>query len=194
MTNKYKIIALIGKSGAGKDTLLQEMIKILPNLHEIVSYTSRPQRDYEIDGKSYFFLSEEEFINRIHNNEMLEYTNFNNWYYGTGLKSVNPDKINIGVFNPSGVYALSQNPLIDLKIYYVTASDRIRLIRQLNRELSPNIDEIYRRYKADYDDFYEIEKNVQLIEVSNENEIPGMINYKAQTILYDCRDWLAESN
>ena len=65
----------------------------------------------------------------IKNNEMLEYTIFNDWYYGTGLESIDKNKINIGVFNPAGVEDLFYNINIDLRIYYIVASDKIRLLR-----------------------------------------------------------------
>lgn len=43
----YKIIALMGKSGAGKDTLMQKLLSLYPNFHEIISCTSRPIREGE---------------------------------------------------------------------------------------------------------------------------------------------------
>lgn len=56
MIMKYKVIALVGKAGAGKDSLLNEVLTgSIGNydLHEIVSYTTRDPRQGEIDGLSY---------------------------------------------------------------------------------------------------------------------------------------------
>lgn len=56
---KYKIIALVGRAGAGKDALLEEVLSgtIGPyDFHEIVSYTTRDSRQGEIDGFSYHFV------------------------------------------------------------------------------------------------------------------------------------------
>ena len=83
---KYKILALIGESGAGKDTIMQEVIHSGLHLAEIVSCTTRPPREGEIDGKNYHFLSNSAFLHKLKQGEMLETSKFNNWFYGTSLK------------------------------------------------------------------------------------------------------------
>ena len=83
--NKYRLIALCGKSASGKNTLLRKIIKQNPESHEIISCTTRPSREGEIDGKDYFFLSLEEFANKDINGEMLEVSKFRDWYYGTPI-------------------------------------------------------------------------------------------------------------
>ena len=98
---------------------------------------------------------------------MLEYTSFRNWFYGTSYDSVVKDKINIGVFNPDGVLSLLQRKDVDLQIIRVTARDKTRLLRQLNRESSPDVDEIIRRYKTDKEDFEKV-KNISYLEINND--------------------------
>jgi guanylate kinase len=84
----------------------------------------------------------------------LEFTNFNNWWYGTSYDSVRSDGIvNIGVFNPSGVRQLLDRPDCDVTVYWVTTSDKQRLYRQLSREESPDVKEIIRRFATDEADF-----------------------------------------
>ena len=121
--------------------------------HEIVSSTSRPMRDYEVEGINYHFLSKAEFLEKIENGHMLEHTKFNGWYYGTSLNSLRENKINIGVFNPAGIYSLLKREDIELTVYYIDACPKLRLLRQLNREDEPNVDEIVRRYNTDNLDF-----------------------------------------
>lgn len=153
MTNKI-IICIIGKAGSGKDTILKSVCNIAQNkVNPIISYTSRPMRQGEKNGKDYYFITKEEFLNKIQNNEMIEYTEFNGWFYGTALDCLSEEVPNIGVFNPSGIEFLKQ--YLDLKVYtfYITASPKIRLLRQLNREEEPNVDEVIRRYQADNIDF-----------------------------------------
>lgn len=60
---RIKLLAIMGKAGSGKDTILNKIIskKLIPNAVPIVSCTTRPKRDYEEDGKDYHFLSREEF-------------------------------------------------------------------------------------------------------------------------------------
>lgn len=67
------------------------------------------------------------------------------------------NKVNIGVFNPEGIETLLEDPRINLRVYYVDVPGKERLIRQLNREESPDINEIIRRYKADEEDFMDLD-------------------------------------
>ena len=163
----YKIIALIGEAGTGKDTILQRILAARPTeFHEIVSCTTRPPREGEVDGVNYFFIDPEEFAYKVLNYEMLEATNFNDWFYGTSYDTLRSDVPNIGVFNPDGIRALQGRPDIDLTVYRVSCSDKTRLLRQLNREDHPNVDEIVRRYKTDKDDFFDLE--FEYTELQNE--------------------------
>lgn len=149
-----RVMAFIGPAGAGKDTIAAMVHKALPGSHMIVSCTTRPRRDYEIDGVHYHFITGEAFAEKVLNNDMLEATCFNDWFYGT-MKSDLKDGWNIGVFNPEGWISLWNMQDKDLKTYgfYVSSKAKTRLLRQLNREEDPDINEIIRRYKADAEDF-----------------------------------------
>ena len=149
----------MGKAGAGKDTLLNKICTEHSNYHKIVSCTTRPMRENEIDGQDYHFISHEEFTKKVLNGDMLEATEFNGWYYGT-MKSSLVDGINIGVFNPEGYDCLTQIPIEDVYVigFYIKCNDKERLLRQLNREQNPNIKEIIRRYNTDEIDFSELDE------------------------------------
>lgn len=149
-----KIVALMGEAGSGKDTILHRIMEKYPSyFNEIISCTTRPPRQGEKEGVNYHFLSVEDFIRKILNGDMLEATEFNGWHYGTDSQSLIIDKINIGVFNPEGVRCLQEDENIELYVFYVRAAGKQRLLRQLNREENPDVDEIIRRYKADTEDF-----------------------------------------
>lgn len=157
----------MGEAGVGKDTLLNVLLKNNEVLHSIVSSTTRPMREGEINGVTYHFLSNEEFSNQVLNGDILEAVIFNNWCYGTTLSSLRLDKINIGIFSPFGIISLCENKEINVFPYYIKASPKTRLLRQLNRENDPNVEEIIRRYSTDLKDFSDFD--FDYCELKNEN-------------------------
>ena len=180
----YKIVALIGEAGSGKDSLLHKIIEKNPNLHEIISCTTRPKREGEIEGINYFYLTKEEFVDEVQQNKMLESASFNGWLYGTGYKSLDVNKVNIGVFNPSGIYSMIDRGDIDLKVFYIKTSAKTRLLRQINRESNPDVNEIIRRYSADEKDFSFLDFPFYIIN----NETYEDLNTGAEAILRLLKD------
>lgn len=160
MEKKYKVFALVGPSGCGKDTILKVLLKKYnktKKFHPIVSYTTRPMREGEKDGINYHYTDNDTMISFFNENTIVEMAEFNDWFYGTTYDCYDTEKINIGVFDPTRLDILLSNPDIEVKIFYIKTKDNIRLIRQLGREEDPDIDEILRRYKTDQADFYGIE-------------------------------------
>mgnify|MGYP000307269998 FL=1 len=85
--NKGKLIIFSAPSGSGKSTIINYLLQQKLNLYFSISATSRPPRGQEKNGVEYFFLTPEEFRNRIANNEFLEYEEvYPDRFYGT-LKS-----------------------------------------------------------------------------------------------------------
>lgn len=174
---KIKIIALFGPAGAGKDLLQEVMVKDY-GLHGIVSHTTRPMRENEKEGVAYHFITDDEFEKMIDENKFLESTDFNNWYYGTSIDSLSEDEVNIGVFNIDGVKMLLSDSRIEVTPIYICVPDKLRLLRQLNREINPNCLEICRRFLADNEDFKNIDFEYNV--VLNDSSI-----YKAEKALVD---------
>lgn len=94
-SNKGLLIVVSGPSGAGKDTICQKLIKENSNIWMSVSMTTRKPRPLEKDGVDYFFVSSEEFENKINDNTFLEYASYNDNYYGTPKDKVE-EKLNEG--------------------------------------------------------------------------------------------------
>ena len=83
------LVILSGVAGAGKDTVKRELIKRMKNVVTIPSFTDRPMRTGDIAGKTYYFVTTEEFERMIHDNELYEYDIHHNKYYGTSKKVLN---------------------------------------------------------------------------------------------------------
>jgi len=78
------LVVISGPSGAGKDTVVEKYLrKKKTNAWLSISCTSRDMRPGDKEGKSYFFISKEEFEKRIENGDFLEYAIYNGNYYGT---------------------------------------------------------------------------------------------------------------
>ena len=83
-----KLVVISGPSGAGKGTVVKELLNIYKNnkdkVHLSVSATTRSPRDGEVDKVNYYFITEEDFLKRIKNKEFLEYNQYGTGkYYGT---------------------------------------------------------------------------------------------------------------
>ena len=86
--NKGKLFVFSAPSGSGKTTLVNHLLKEIPNLAFSVSATSRPPRGNEVNGKEYYFISLDEFMQRVANDEFLEWQEvYPGRCYGT-LKAV----------------------------------------------------------------------------------------------------------
>lgn len=166
----YNIIALIGEAGSGKDRIMKEVLASNPSLHEIISCTSRPMREGEVNGVNYFYYTRQEFEDKYFNGEMLESCVFNNWFYGTSYDSVKKDCINIGVFNPEGIKSLIRRKDCNLCVFWIRTDDKTRLLRQLNREEHPDVEEIIRRYSTDKKDFFDLENELPISIINLRND------------------------
>lgn len=83
-SNNSKAIIISAPSGAGKTTIVHNLLKMLPQLEFSVSATSREKRPNEINGKDYFFISENEFRQKIKNEDLLEWQEvYPGCFYGT---------------------------------------------------------------------------------------------------------------
>jgi guanylate kinase len=80
MTTVYIISA---PSGSGKSTLVDKVRRIIPTLDFSISYTTRPPRGSEQNGREYFFITREQFEEMIQQDEFLEHANVFGNYYGT---------------------------------------------------------------------------------------------------------------
>lgn len=83
MEKKGIIVVVSGFSGAGKGTLMKELVKQYPNYALSVSATTREPREGEVEGREYFFKTVEEFEQMIDENRLIEHARYVGNYYGT---------------------------------------------------------------------------------------------------------------
>ena len=81
------IYIITGPSGVGKNTIIEAMSTDL-DFYFSVSHTTRPQRESEVDGKDYHFVTEEKFKSLVDENLMIEYEQYGGFYYGTSKKEI----------------------------------------------------------------------------------------------------------
>ena len=90
------LIVISGPSGAGKGTVIKKYLDEHENAWLSVSCTSRAQRPGDILDVSYYFLTRDQFEEKIKNNELLEYTEYNGNYYGTPKEHIE-EKLKNGI-------------------------------------------------------------------------------------------------
>jgi len=143
---KHKRTVLVGKAASGKDYFR----KVLENrgFKYAVSYTTRPPRAGEAEGKDYFFLEKEEFEKMIENGEFYEHVTFNGWYYGTTREQFfNED---IFIMTPHGISKIQSEDRENTFIIYLDMPYEEREKRLMLRS---DADTVERRLVADEKDF-----------------------------------------
>jgi guanylate kinase len=126
MSNK---IIIVGKGASGKNVLMERFEK--RGFRHLVSHTTRPMRDCEVDGKEYHFVSNEEFEKMINEGKFVEYQKFGGFYYGTSTKEW--DLSDVVIMAPQGIQNLRNLGIrencfvIYIDIPYHTRRDRLKL-------------------------------------------------------------------
>lgn len=169
------IIVLLGASGSGKSTI-ENILSNKFGYEKIISYTTRKQRQGEVNGKDYYFISNEKFKESLNKGLFAEYDEYSqNRFYGT-LKSDYKKDNKVAVLTPNGLRQLKKNcSHEDIFAVYVDASLGTRVKRYINRcgVNDFNFDdknEIAARVERDFAMFLGIEKEVNLVVSNSEGE------------------------
>ena len=164
------MIVLIGKTCSGKTTIANELKKL--GFHKIVTTTSRCKRDGEAQDIDYHFVSTDGFINKINNNEFVEWKSYITkegiWYYGTTYEELDrADDKSILIITPDGLKELLDKGYNITSIYIYANNNTIKK-RLIDR--GDNRDEAERRLLADNEDFKHAEKLVNRIFYNNSTD------------------------
>ena len=175
------LVILSGVAGAGKDTVKKELLNRMKNVVTIPSFTSRSPRPGDIPGKTYHFVSKEEFKKRIQEGEFYEYNLHHNNYYGTSKKILNEEIKNgniivkdIEVNGTENLVKLLQNDMKVVTIFLRVEKEELRhrLENRIDKASKEEIDLRLSRFEyeeskiANYDYMIKndnLEKTVQII-------------------------------
>ena len=159
-----KIFYLMGKSGSGKDTIYKHIKEQMPELKNIVIYTTRPIRSDELDGVAYHFSNDEMLQKFQEEGKVIELREYNTihgiWKYFTvddGQFDAQENLVAIGTLES---YVKMKEYFGEEKMVplYIEVEDGLRLERALKRERkqnAPKYEEMCRRFLADAKDFSE---------------------------------------
>lgn len=159
---KGLLIVVSGPSGAGKDTICNKLIEELDNTKISVSMTSRLPRGNEKEGVDYFFVTKEQFEEKIAQGEFLEYAIVHsNQYYGTPKAKIEED-INNGknvilVIDIQG--ALNVQKLIKEALFIFVMPPSMEILKErLILRNTETKDKILERFKTAYKEINEFKK------------------------------------
>lgn len=163
-----KIFCVMGKSASGKDTIYRKLLEDKSlNLERIVSYTTRPIRAGESEGKEYHFTDEEGYKKLESSGKVVETrvyeTAYGPWRYFTVDEGIEEDKDYLIIGTLEQYVALRDHFGADrVEALYIDLDDGERLQRALKRERKPEnrkFAEMCRRFLADAEDFSEDKLN-----------------------------------
>lgn len=165
------IVVLVGESASGKSTVAKILEQEQPNFSKVVTYTTRPMRDGEVDGIDYNFISNKKFNELVKQDFFVEHASYRDWQYGTAI-NFNKDEDKVIILTPAGaralrVYAEKHTELQKyLMVVYLWVDRRSRMIKIIQR--GDNIDEAYRRNLSDVGQFDAFEREADFT-IKNEN-------------------------
>lgn len=114
---RARLIVFSAPSGSGKTTIVREVLTCYKDFVFSISATTRKKRQTEKNGIDYFFISEEEFKNKIDSGDFVEWEKFYDYYYGT-LKSVVDGNLQNGL---TTVFEVDVKGAISIKKVYPDA-------------------------------------------------------------------------
>ena len=141
------IVALLGLQGSGKDTLLRYLVENY-DIKPIISHTTRPMRKGEVDGRDYYFVSDEEF-DKLDLIEKRKYkTVYGIWKYGISRQELEKEGNKIVIVDYDGLLSLIKKADEKVVSYFISADKKTRRERVMKRE-AYSLDEFERRDEND---------------------------------------------
>lgn len=156
-----QVIVISSPSGGGKGTVIAELLKKQKNLWLSVSTTSRPQRDNDIPGVTYNFVTKEDFEKKIKEDYFLEYTEYVGNYYGTPKEPIK-EKLDQGIdvileIEIEGASNIKK--LLPESIFIFIMPPSIKtLVKRLKKRNTDSNDKLMERFHKTYKEINEVTK------------------------------------
>ena len=176
--DKGVLLIVSGLSGAGKGTICKRIMEKYPDYELSISATTRDPRPGEVDGREYFFITKEEFEERIRNGQLLEYAKYVDNYYGTPkdwvLAQMEQGKNVILEIELQGAFQV-RDQIPEAVLIFIMPPDMEELERRLRGRGSETEEQIKKRLlrameEIEYVDQYdyvivneEVEKSVEML-------------------------------
>lgn len=177
------MIVIVGESASGKSTV-EKILNEKYGMRKVVSYTTRPPRDTEVNGADYNFISMNDFLDLDNDKAFLEIGAYRGWFYGS-MRDQYTDST-IAVLTPHGLRCLKKKLNIPFLSVYLKVPRKDRLIKMLQREPNKDdVEECTRRSLSDVGMFDGVEDEVDYV-LENPNytltpeEIADIIYYKSK--------------
>lgn len=158
---KGNLIVISAPSGAGKGSVISKLLEKEPNIWLSISMTSRQIRENDVPNETYYFVSKEEFEQKIEEGAFLEYATYNGNYYGTPRDKIG-DKLNEGkdvLLEIEIQGALKVKELVPDAIFiFILPPSMSELRRRLVSRGTDSMEKILDRFQTAYREINEVTK------------------------------------
>lgn len=204
---KKQLLCILGRTGSGKDFISRQISEIT-NIPMVISHTTRPKRDNEVNGREHWFITNEKADEMLKSDDILAYTEIGDIRYFATLDSIKDSAIYI--IDPNGLRYLKDNfgDTIDITTIYISCPYEIRKQRASNRSDFNEAfekrcmaeDKQFRDFesKKDYDLFIDNSGKIDIDKFIKDNcidriflDIDGVLLHSSQAIIdmYNDDNW-----
>lgn len=190
------LLIITGSTASGKDTMVKKLLQKYPSFSKVTTITSRPPRMGEINGRDYYFVSQEQFLQMSRDGKFLETVNYSGNYYGTTRAEI--EKVLQGqnmiwrieatmaarakdyfqeIFDPKSAQKIISRTLV----VFITTPDKETLVRRLQSR-GMREEAIQVRFKQDAENWANLKDKFDHLIVNAEGQLNETVNQVSSLI------------